>query len=530
MSGTPELTRRDLLLAAAGTAAASGALATIPGATTGQSDASITFDDQESNGETVVVASASTPVDARLLIVTGTSTVYRTLELDAGTEFTDRTVELTTAIERSQQVRAELRTADGNDEFLAGDAALIAVGESLAEARSTVTLPNGEGEIIEADPDAGFSHPYLLYRPDTVPESAQPLFVLPHNSRSVSTQTDLLGQVREAALGSLFEPADTLGLPGLIPAFPRPPNDGGDLIQSLALPDVESTYASDGSENSLDELATEAFPAESLERVDEQLLSMVDDATDRLADDGYALTERMHMTGFSASAQFSARFAFLYPDRVAAITVGGNGAYPLPEASRDGTALPYPLGTADYRTITGEAFDETAWTAIRQFVYVGADDQPLPEDDSSGYYSISREYEDTAVDIFGENRVTERLPVTQSAYEDAGADATFETYDGVGHTITEDMRADVLEFHREASTDATTPVTDDATTPTRTQSPGTDEQATATAGRRRTQSAATSPAPERTTGSGGPGFGVGTALASLVGAGYLLRSRTDDSE
>lgn len=413
-------------------------------------DASIAIEDQESDGESVVVASARTSIDARLIIISNTkneqgfNTLYRELRLDAGTDFTNRTIELDREIEETRTIRAEIRTVDGNDDLLARDRALVAVGESLSSVGSAIRLPNGQARIIEPDRDAGFHLPYLLYKPGTRTNTVRPLFVLPHNSPSASSRDELRDQVKQAARGPLFRPAVDLRLPGLIPAFPRLPDDGLDLVQSLALP----TFRSD---NYLEEIATADFPADSLRRVDEQLASMLDDARERLAADGYSLSDRIHMNGFSASGQFSSRFAFLYPDRVGSISIGGNGAYPLPRESMDGTSLPYPLGTADYRTITGREFDRGRWTEIDQFIFVGQEDQPLPGTDSTGYYSISDRHAEKAVSVFGQNRVTERLPVTESVYQSVGATATFRVYEGVGHTMTQDMTADYLEFHRETS-------------------------------------------------------------------------------
>jgi pimeloyl-ACP methyl ester carboxylesterase len=305
----------------------------------------------------------------------------------------------------------------------------------------SVPVPIGRATMVEPDPDVGFHHPYVLYEPERGYETPRPLFLHPLNDVAVSTDEERRSHLREAVRSDLFGIARDLGLPGLVPGFPRTPNDGGDRVQSLSLPTHRS-------ETTLERLATDAFPAESLRRVDRQTVAMLEDARERLTGT-YPLTDRVHMTGFSSSAQFAARFAFLYPDRVDAISVGGNGAYPLPRASLGGTRLPYPLGTADYRAVTGREFDRETWTETAQYVYVGRQDQPLPETDERGYYPVSYRDRETAVAVFGRNRVTERLPVTESVYREAGADPTVRVYDGVRHTIDRKMVRDVREFHRE---------------------------------------------------------------------------------
>lgn len=436
------LTRRGVLKAAG--IAVGGSLAASRSAAAAQEDAnvSVTFEGQESDGASVVIASLRTDVDAEVIVFEseGDRTRYRVLEVEAGTEFTDRTVELTTSIPQSQLISVSVQPPDGGYSY-GGARATVAVGEPLRQARASI--PNGELELVTADPQAGFEHPYLLYRPETTQRTARPLFVEPHNSAPADSREELLSQLYRRA-ESYLRPAISLSLPGLIPGFPRTPEDGGDYVQSLGLELLDT-------QGKRQEVATDAFPAETLHRVDQQLLRMLEDARDRLAEEPYAVDEGIHMDGFSASGTFSSRFAFLHPTRVNSFSAGGGGAAPLPFSSRDGYTLPYPLGTADYREWTGRSFDRDAWTAIDQYIYVGAEDQPLPDTDRRGYYPISNRYQDTAEAVYGENRVTERLPVTRSVYDEAGANAEFVTYDGVGHRITPEMRRDTAAFHRRTS-------------------------------------------------------------------------------
>jgi hypothetical protein len=196
------------------------------------------------------------------------------------------------------------------------------------------------------------------------------------------------------------------------------------------------------------DVATEAFPAETLHRVDRQLLNMIDDARERLNDEPYPVDDGIHMDGFSAAAAFSTRFGLLYPNRVKSISAGGGGAAPLPFSSRDGVTLPYPLGIADYQDWTGRSFDREAWTSIDQFIYVGEEDQPLPDEDPRRYRPYSDRYQDRAEEVYGINSVTEKLPTTRSAYDEVGANAEFKIYEGVGHRTTPESRQDVLQFHR----------------------------------------------------------------------------------
>lgn len=508
-------------------ASLAGACLGVGGTTAAQSDdASIEIDDQESDGESVVVKTVDVPVDAELLILSG-RTVFGETRVDADDPVTDLTVELSVPIEESMLVRAQLQ-ADG--EYLTGDQALIAVGEPLSDARSSFGIPSGRVDLIEPDPEAGFRLPYALYTPNSTPDAARPLLVEPLNQPGAETGSDLRSQVRStAATSPLFSAAHDLGLPGIVPGIPRTPNDTGTEIPGLALPSVHSP-------GKLDELATDAFPAASLRRVDRQVVGMIQDAKGRLADDGYPVASTIHMTGFSASAHFSTRFALLYPSLINAVTVGGDGAHPLPRASIDGVELPYPLGIADYESVVGQSFDSGRWSEIAQYIYVGREDQPLPDTDRRSYWPISPRYEERAVEVFGENRVTERLPVTRSVYEDAGADATFRIYDGVGHRLTGEIIDDVRGFHRDRRgtaddwpepTDLPFSVAEAAATPTSTSTstPTPTEMATETATPTPTTSSG-----DATTASSTPGFGLPAALVGLGSAAYLFGRRSRDGD
>lgn len=138
--------------------------ASVMGGATGQSDsASIEFVDQRSDGQSVGIKSLEIPVDGELLILSGDK-VYRDLELNAGTSFTDRRVELSQPIQESTVVRAQVQS---ETEYLTDEQALVAVNESLESARSSFSTPSGDVEIINPDPELGFHLPYALYKPDT---------------------------------------------------------------------------------------------------------------------------------------------------------------------------------------------------------------------------------------------------------------------------------------------------------------------------------------------------------------------------
>src|SRR5438552_835280 len=75
---------------------------------------------------------------------------------------------------------------------------------------------------------------------------------------------------------------------------------------------------------------------------------------------------------FSASAGFVNRFATLHPEAVRAIAVGAINALPMyPLEGYQGVKLPFPLGIADLKSLTGADFDAKAYGQVSQFLYMG---------------------------------------------------------------------------------------------------------------------------------------------------------------
>ena len=101
--------------------------------------------------------------------------------------------------------------------------------------------------------------------------------------------------------------ADRLAAPLLVPTFPRPASTWRAY-----------THALDDDTLRIDEGV--------LERVDLQLLAMIDDAIALLRRHELAVEDDVFMHGFSASGTFTNRFAVLHPARVRAVASGGVNA------------------------------------------------------------------------------------------------------------------------------------------------------------------------------------------------------------
>lgn len=288
--------------------------------------------------------------------------------------------------------------------------------------------PNAPIEV-EASIAGGFQFPYIIVLPMDVHRPSPPFLLVEPNNTGVVT--DDLERHHEAALRTATvssvgnSVARSLNVPFLVPIFPRPAS------QSLTY-----THALDR-----DTLLIDEGP---LQRLDLQLIHMIDDARARLATMGVTVHEQILLNGFSASGTFANRFTAMHPNRVRAVACGGiNGILTLPLASREGIGLPYPIGVSDLLELTGEAFALEAWRRVPQFVYMGADDSNDAVAFDDGYSAEER----AAVHaVLGARMQPDRWASVQAVYRDSNADVTFRTYEGIGHGTNGAMNQDVGAF------------------------------------------------------------------------------------
>jgi hypothetical protein len=283
---------------------------------------------------------------------------------------------------------------------------------------------------IEPDPANGFEHPYLLYLPASVAGSGPiDLLVEPNNIGKPDDDVEVHREAAEhlasqSSVGHLM--SEWLGVPLLVPVFPRPMSDW-------------QTY-------------THALDEETM-NLDLQLIAMIDDARARLAEQGYEVGQRALFTGFSASGTFINRFVMMHPDRVLAAAAGGlNGIVMLPVPEIDGHRLPYPLGTDNLEQLTGAAFDLEAVNAVPQLYYMGAKDDNDAVQYDDAYSESERE---TIYATIGQRMQPDRWEACQRLYREHGLTATFQTFDHIGHGTDQTVFEAVMKFLAKARENAT---------------------------------------------------------------------------
>lgn len=270
-------------------------------------------------------------------------------------------------------------------------------------------------ETLKVAPGPGFRWPYYLYLPaHRAPRSR--ILVQFHNMGKSDDDPEV--HIRDAYETSTGRRrwAERLGCPLLVPAFPRPKTRWQLYTHAL----------------DRDTLLTED---PDLKRLDLQVLAMLDDARQRLADRSWHVDERVLLSGFSADGMFSNRFALLHPERVRAAAIGSPGGWPMaPVAEYQGEPLRYPIGCADY------PLDRKALQQVDFFFYLGDRDT----NDSVPYRDGYDEQDQALImRVFGGTPVA-RWPSAEKLYQ--GLNATFKLYPGVDHAPSSEMDRDVFDF------------------------------------------------------------------------------------
>lgn len=324
------------------------------------------------------------------------------------------------ASQRARQIRLAILSA-------------IAIAPAAFAAEPDRPPAPGTTTLVEAAPERGFHYPYLLVTPATQPAPGAAdsgiLLVEPNNTGRVSddfiVHLSAARDLADKAIGSFV--ARELGLPLLVPVFPRPEKQWELYTHQL---DRDTMLVADGL----------------LRRPDLQLLGMIDDARARLATTGWKLPEKVLLTGFSASGSFVNRFTALHPERVQAVAAGGlNGNLILPLASLGERELAYPLGIADLAAVAGRGFDDRSWREVPQFLYMGALDDNDAVQFDDGYTAAEKAVVDA---VIGARMQPDRWQRCQQIYREAGAKVEFRTYPGVGHFTDRKVNEELRDFFR----------------------------------------------------------------------------------
>ncbi len=278
------------------------------------------------------------------------------------------------------------------------------------------------------NPKKGFQNDYILFIPKGTQLNKETfLLVEPNNTGKTSDSISIHEKyaIDLASVSSVGNNVATeLKIPLLVPIFPRPSSQ--ELIYTHALD--RDVILEDSQE---------------LKRLDLQLLAMTDDAKSVLSSMSIVIDDKFFMNGFSASATFTNRFAFIHPEKIRALAIGGfNGELMLPNKEINNIKLNYPLGINDFSKLFHKRFDENQFKSIPQFIYMGK----LDNNDAVQFDDAYSEIERNIINVNLGSEVQNRYLKCQEIYNKNNVNATFKNYENVGHWTTSEMNLEVIKF------------------------------------------------------------------------------------
>lgn len=282
--------------------------------------------------------------------------------------------------------------------------------------------------MIEKNPTKGFNNNYILFIPKGTPLNKKTfLLVEPNNTGKLSDSMEVHTEhaIYLATVSSVGNNISTeLKIPLLVPVFPRP-----------ASKPYTYTHALDR------DVMLEKSP--DLLRLDLQLISMMEDAKIVLKNLQIETEEKVLMNGFSASATFTNRFSFMHPEKVYALAMGGfNGELMLPMNEINGAKLNYPLGINDFKKLFKLNFNLEEYKLIPQYIYMGK----LDDNDAVQYDDAYSLKERKIINEQIADQVQPRYIACQKIYKEYNINASFATFEDVGHWTTADVNLSVILF------------------------------------------------------------------------------------
>ena len=283
---------------------------------------------------------------------------------------------------------------------------------------------------FKARPDLGFNFEYFIYLPKELKSPASTYLLVESSNTGTN---DLIehhekGAAEAASKSSVGNYVSRkLKIPLLVPVFPRSATNWAYYTHAL---DRETILSKEFG----------------IERLDLQLLAMIEDAKKHLAKQNFYLKDKFFITGFSASGTFANRFSILHPEKIQATASGGiNAIAILPVAKLNGQPLNYPLGTADIKKITGKRVNLKAFKKLPKLLYMGAMDTNDAVEFDDAY---SKEERKIVYELMGKQLIPERWSFIREIYLKNNIQADFRTYPQIGHGTDLKINTDLVEFFK----------------------------------------------------------------------------------
>lgn len=196
-------------------------------------------------------------------------------------------------------------------------------------------------------------------------------------------------------------------------------------------------------------------PTDFNQRPDLKVNLMIDQLTRMLTDEGYNISDKVFIEGFSAGAMFAQRYCLLHPERVQAIAAGQcGGSMTVPGNNYDGTNMNWPVGVNDFSALVGYELNMSAYQQVPQFIYIGDKDTKNSTVDVENGDLFTPEQSNFLIANFGHSDPV-RLENQCEYLKGMGCNVTFKLYPFVGHQYTQDMIEDTFAFFEQYKINST---------------------------------------------------------------------------
>jgi outer membrane protein assembly factor BamB len=187
-------------------------------------------------------------------------------------------------------------------------------------------------------------------------------------------------------------------------------------------------------------------PVSFYRRPDVRLNLMIDELKARLANDGYVVSGKVFLEGFSGGCMFAQRYALLHPQRVHAIAGGQCGAsVTIPGSVYNDSPMQWPVGVNDFFALLGYPFNFDGYRQIPHFIYIGEQDTGSSTVTPGVYDVFTQEQQAFLNANFGTTPLV-RLGNETAYMRQLGCDVTFRVYPGVAHHYTPEIINDIYGF------------------------------------------------------------------------------------
>lgn len=181
---------------------------------------------------------------------------------------------------------------------------------------------------------------------------------------------------------------------------------------------------------------------------------MADHARSYLSKNNIQINDKYFMYGYSASGTFSDRLVSLYPEKFRAYASGATlDDMVLPTASYKGKNLIFPIGVYDYKSITGKDFNLSSFNQVARLIHMGSED----DNNTLNYADCYGDDERKIIKSLFAEDVKTRANQLISAYKEVGGKGIFILDQGIGHSLSNQMKDYLITFF-EANLTGSAPV------------------------------------------------------------------------